>query len=153
MKKPLQSNQDNECNQTHKRNLDLEREVAKPLVPEHRSVRFIQAVSLEQVQDNEGFLSKGSDTMLSQVQTNQAPDAVQLSQFETRVHVELTIKSEPSSQNSIDGTILHNPKNIISSPVQINVHAQWSDLIGSQPGDCRVERSLGQGGMGVVFKG
>ena len=48
---------------------------------------------------------------------------------------------------------MHHPESIAVSPVQINVHAQWSDLIGSELGGCRVERILGQGGMGVVFKG
>ena len=116
-------------------------------------MQSMQAINLEDTQEAESLVGNVSDTMLPQIQINQAQDASLFSQFDTQVHAEPDNNGDSSGQNSIDETLMHNPESIISSPAQINVHAQWSDLIGSELGGCRVERILGQGGMGVVFKG
>ena len=153
MKKSPQPNQENGRKQVSDQGLDLEKGVAETIVPQRRSVQSMQAINLEDTQEAESLVGNVSDTMLPQIQINQAQESAKFSQLDTQMYAEPGNKGDSSGQNSIDETLMHNPESIISSPAQINVHAQWSDLIGSELGGCRVERILGQGGMGVVFKG
>ena len=133
-------------------NSGLIQDVNETRVPSSRSVRAMQSLDLDQTQEAETTLNDVSETMTYRDQTKKSPSPDELSLAETDVYVEPGFRSRPA-QNSIDDTMLHTSGNVESSPSHINVHAQWSDLIGSELGGCRVERILGQGGMGVVFKG
>ncbi len=140
----------NESRLSPKPNLD---ETHVPLI---RSVQSMPAFHLDQTQDMDENLAQGigqlSETQLPNSELNSAIgiqgfDA--LSQLETFVPDAIPSYAQPTQTHLADTS---EASSQISSP-QFNINAQWSDLIGSELGGCRVERILGQGGMGVVFKG